>query len=53
MNNWLSKNFWLKLIALILAVITWSYAREELKNTPGYRAEKVPYSEAPAGVPQE
>jgi len=52
MSNWFSKNFWLKLIALILAIIVWSYAREELRNTPGYKVEKVPYSEAPAEIPQ-
>lgn len=52
MSNRFSKNFWLKIIALVLAVIVWSYAREELKHTPGYRAEKMSYSEIPAEIPQ-
>jgi len=53
MSNWFSRNFWLKLIALILAVITWFYAREELKNTRGYSAEKAQYYQAPADIPQK
>ncbi len=52
MSNWFSKNFWLKIIALVLAVIVWSYARQELKNTPGYKAERAPYSEIPTEIPQ-
>jgi len=52
MSNWFSKNFWLKVIALILAIIVWSYAREELKKTPGYKAENTPYSKIPAEIPQ-
>ncbi len=35
MSNWLSKNFWLKLVALALAVIIWFYADVEIKRTPG------------------
>jgi hypothetical protein len=54
MNNWFSKNFWLKLIAFVLAVITWFYARHELKNIPGYKAESAIYSEdLPAITPQK
>ncbi len=53
MSDWFSKNFWLKLVALILAIIVWSYARQELKNTPGYRAEKSVYSEIPTAIPQK
>ncbi|MDD5073447.1 MAG: hypothetical protein PHX64_02530 [Candidatus Omnitrophica bacterium] len=53
MNDWLSKNFWLKLVALILAIIVWSYARQELKNTPGYKAEKVAHNETPTVIPQK
>ena len=53
MSSWFSKNFWLKIIALVLAVIVWSYAREELKHTPGYKAERAPYSEIPTGIPQK
>lgn len=30
MNNWLLNNFWIKIISLILAVITWFYVNEEL-----------------------
>lgn len=30
MNNWLINNFWIKVISLILAVITWFYVNEEL-----------------------
>lgn len=52
MSNWLSKNFWLKIIAFILAVIVWSYAREELKKTPGYKTERGPASEIPTEIPQ-
>ena len=54
MSNWFSKNFWLKLIAFILAVITWFYAHQELKNTPGYKAERTMHNEeAPANTPQK
>ncbi|MFA5339008.1 MAG: hypothetical protein WC317_02530 [Candidatus Omnitrophota bacterium] len=53
MSDWFSKNFWLKLVAFILAIIVWSYARQELKSNPGYKAEKAPYIEAPAVVPQK
>lgn len=35
MINWLSKNFWLKIIALSLAVILWFYADVEVKRAPG------------------
>jgi hypothetical protein len=51
MMGWLSKNFLLKIIALVLAVIIWSYAREELDNTPRYRQE-VSRQEVPAETPQ-
>jgi len=30
MNNWLINNFWIKIVSLILAVITWFYVNEEL-----------------------
>lgn len=30
MNNWLLNNFWIKIVALILAVITWFYVNEEI-----------------------
>jgi len=30
MNNWLLNNFWIKIVSLILAVITWFYVNEEL-----------------------
>jgi len=30
MNNWFLNNFWIKIISLILAVITWFYVNEEL-----------------------
>jgi YbbR domain-containing protein len=30
MNNWMINNFWIKIISLILAVITWFYVNEEL-----------------------
>jgi len=53
MNDWLSKNFWLKLVALLLAIISWSYARQDLKNNPGYKAEKPAYNETPTVVPQK
>lgn len=53
MSDWVSKNFWLKVIALILAIIVWSYAREELRNTPGYKAEKEINNEIPTVIPQK
>ena len=53
MSDWFSKNFWLKLVALILAIIVWSYARQELRNTPGYRAERSSYNEIPTVIPQK
>jgi len=53
MNDWFSKNFWLKLVAFILAVIVWSYARQELKNTPGYKAMKAAYNETSTEIPQK
>ena len=53
MSDWFSKNFWLKLFAFILAVIVWSYARQELKNTPCYKAEKAAYNETPTEIPQK
>ena len=30
MNSWFLNNFWIKIISLILAVITWFYVNEEL-----------------------
>lgn len=30
MNNWIINNFWIKIVSLILAVITWFYVNEEL-----------------------
>lgn len=30
MNNWIVNNFWIKIISLILAIITWFYVNEEL-----------------------
>jgi len=30
MNNWIINNFWIKVLSLILAVITWFYVNEEL-----------------------
>ena len=30
MNNWMIHNFWIKIVSLILAVITWFYVNEEL-----------------------
>ncbi len=35
MSNWLFKNFWLKITALILAIIIWYYADVEIKRVPG------------------
>lgn len=34
--DWFSKDFWLKIIAFVLAIIVWAYAREDLDNIPGY-----------------
>lgn len=53
MSDWFSKNLWLKLVALILAIIVWSYARQELKIAPGYKAEKPAYNEIPTEIPQK
>lgn len=41
MIDWLSKNFWLKIIALILAMITWFYVDEAIKHNPG--EERLPF----------
>lgn len=41
MKNWLLKNFWLKVISLALAVITWFYVVDELSHTPG--EERLPF----------
>jgi len=30
MSSWLTNNFWIKIVSLILAVITWFYVNEEL-----------------------
>lgn len=30
MSNWIINNFWIKIVSLILAVITWFYVNEEL-----------------------
>ena len=30
MNNWIINNFWIKIVSLILAIITWFYVNEEL-----------------------
>jgi YbbR domain-containing protein len=37
MQKWLTNNFWLKLISLILAVVTWLYISGELaKRQAGF-----------------
>jgi hypothetical protein len=30
MNNWIINNFWIKVVSLILAIVTWFYVNEEL-----------------------
>jgi YbbR domain-containing protein len=30
MTNWIINNFWIKIVSLILAIITWFYVNEEL-----------------------
>lgn len=45
-----SKEFWLKIIALVLAIIVWAYAREDLDNTPGYIPETT-HHESPSVIP--
>ncbi|MBU1911990.1 MAG: hypothetical protein KKB22_00450 [Candidatus Omnitrophica bacterium] len=30
MNNWIVNNFWIKIVSLVLAIITWFYVNEEL-----------------------
>ncbi|MDP2911020.1 MAG: hypothetical protein Q8N76_01625 [Candidatus Omnitrophota bacterium] len=30
MNNWVINNFWIKVLSLVLAVVTWFYVNEEL-----------------------
>ncbi len=32
MKNWIVNNFWIKVISLILAVITWFYVNGELEK---------------------
>lgn len=34
MKNWVTHNFWLKVIALGLAIITWIYVKGELVIKP-------------------
>lgn len=41
MRNWLLRNFWLKIVSLALAVITWFYVVDELSHTPG--EERLPF----------
>lgn len=41
MKNWLSKNLWLKVISLVLAIITWFYVVGELSHAPG--EERLPF----------
>ena len=41
MMNWLGKNFWLKIVSLALAIITWYYVAEELRHMPG--EERLPF----------
>ncbi len=37
----MGKNFWLKIISLVLAIITWYYVAEELSHAPG--EERLPF----------
>jgi len=30
MNNWITNNFWIKILSLVLAIVTWFYVNEEL-----------------------
>ncbi len=53
MTGWLSKNLWLKIIALVLAIIVWAYAREDLDKSPRYKQSDTPHQEAPAELPQK
>lgn len=39
--SWLGKNFWLKVVSMALAVITWYYVTEELRHMPG--EERLPF----------
>lgn len=32
MKNWIVNNFWIKIIALVLAVLTWFYVNGELEK---------------------
>lgn len=50
--DWFSKDFWLKIIALVLAIIVWSYARGDLDNTPGYTPPGSSHKQIPAETPQ-
>ncbi|MFC1624316.1 hypothetical protein ACFL28_03255 [Candidatus Omnitrophota bacterium] len=54
MKNWIVNNFWIKILSLILAVITWFYVNGELDKerriprkfykpkAAGYRQKKKP-----------
>ena len=54
MKNWIVNNFWIKIVSLILAVITWFYVNGELdkenrisrkfyyKSSPMEHAQKQP-----------
>ncbi|MEE8317436.1 MAG: hypothetical protein V3S13_00835 [Candidatus Omnitrophota bacterium] len=41
MKNWIVNNFWIKIISLILAVITWFYVNGELYKER--RISREPY----------
>lgn len=41
MTNRTGKNFWLKIMSLILAIIAWYYVTEDLRHMPG--EERLPF----------
>lgn len=50
MKNWVVNNFWIKIVSLILAVITWFYVKGELakeRRVSGkyYKSAMLDYSE--------
>ena len=51
MKNWLVNNFWIKILSLILAVITWFYVNGELSKEG--RVSSEIYKVQPAEYPEE
>lgn len=47
MKTWIVNNFWLKLVSLILAIVTWFYISEELNKRQTAYYPRPPVIEKP------